>query len=160
MTIKKIFIIQVVICFISLVVFSSYAKEVNIANGQEQKIEINKSGDSDEDAMDIIVVPPQSPLAHFDLPAFSSITSDADPHFVKTTISLAYEQNSELSKELINKTEEIRHIINILLRLKKYKDIKSPAGMVDLSEEIKAHINLILTSAKIKEVYFKEFIIN
>jgi flagellar basal body-associated protein FliL len=32
--------------------------------------------------------------------------------------------------------------------------------IINLSEEIKAHINVILIAGKIKEVYFKEIVVN
>jgi flagellar basal body-associated protein FliL len=36
----------------------------------------------------------------------------------------------------------------------------SVEDIVNLSEEIKAHVNVILIAGKIKEVYFKEFVVN
>ena len=45
-------------------------------------------------------------------------------------------------------------------KYKKYEDLDSVSDAVALAEEIKAHINVILISGKIKEVYFKELVVN
>lgn len=109
---------------------------------------------------DLIVAPPPPPLSSFDLPSFSGTTADADPHFVKITLALGYEESPELKEELISLKSQIQHIVNILIRGKNYEDIISIGGKLDFAMEIKAHINVILLSGKIKEVYFKEFIVN
>lgn len=113
-----------------------------------------------EREQDIVLAPPPAPLAHFDLPSFSVTTKDAEPHFAKLTVSLGYEENVELNAELVQRTPQIQHIINIVLRGKKYEDMDSVEDTVNLSEEIKAHINTILISGKIREVYFREFVVN
>ncbi len=113
-----------------------------------------------EKQQDIITAPPPPPLQSFDLAAFSKTTADTEPHFIKMEIALGYEQTLELNTELINRTNQIRHIINIILQGKKYEDLDSISDSVALAEEIKAHVNMILINGKIKEVYFKELILN
>jgi flagellar FliL protein len=109
---------------------------------------------------DIVVAPPPPPLSHFELPDFAITTKDAEPHFAKISISLGYDENVELNTELVQRTVQIQHLINILLRGKRYEDLDSVEDTVALSEEIKAHINVILISGKVKEVYFREFVVN
>ena len=75
-------------------------------------------------------------------------------------ISLAYEANMELNTELVKRRDQIQHIVNIILQGKKYEDLDQVSDTVALAEEIKAHINVILISGKIKEVYFKELMVN
>jgi len=113
-----------------------------------------------EKSQDIVAAPPPPPLNTYELPSFSKTTADPEPHFIKMQISLAYEMNVELNNELVNRKDEIQHIINILLQGKKYEDLSSVSDAVELAEEIKAHINVRLISGKIKEVYFKEFVVN
>jgi flagellar basal body-associated protein FliL len=113
-----------------------------------------------EREQDIVVAPPPPPLSHFDLPSFSVTTKDVEPHFAKITVSLGYEENVGLNAELVKRTVQIQHIVNIILRGKKYEDLDSVEDTINLSEEIKAHINVILVSGKIKEVYFREFVVN
>lgn len=113
-----------------------------------------------EREQDIVVAPPPAPLAHFDLPAFSTTTKDPEPHFAKITVSLGYESNPEINQELVQRTVQIQHIINIILRSKSYEEMDSVEEIINLSEEIKAHINVILIAGKIKEVYFKEIVVN
>ena len=79
---------------------------------------------------DIVVAPPPPPLAHYDLPVFQTATADEEPHFAKITVSLGFE------------------------------DLNTVEKSVGLSEEIKSHVNVILIAGKIKEVYFKEFVVN
>lgn len=109
---------------------------------------------------DIVAAPPPPPLASFELPDFSKTTADAEPHFIKMKIALAYEPNVELNNELVQRRDQIQHIINIILQGKKYEDLDTVSDSVALAEEIKAHVNVILISGKIKEVYFKELVVN
>jgi len=60
----------------------------------------------------------------------------------------------------VQRTVQIQHIINIILRSKSYEEMDSVEEIIGLSEEIKAHINVILIAGKIKEVYFKEIVVN
>jgi flagellar basal body-associated protein FliL len=112
------------------------------------------------DNTDIIAAPAPPPLNTFELPDFSKPTADAEPHFFKMQISLGYEANMELNNELINRRDEMLHTINILLLGKKYEDLNSVTGAVELCEEIKAAINLRLSSGKVKEIYLKDFVLN
>jgi len=109
---------------------------------------------------DIVVAPPPPPLSHFSLPDFAIATKDAEPHFAKISIALAYEDSVELNTELVKRTVQMQHLINIILRGKRFEDLDSVEDTIGLAEEIKAHLNVILISGKIKEVYFKEFVVN
>ncbi|MGL4370542.1 MAG: flagellar basal body-associated FliL family protein [Spirochaetota bacterium] len=109
---------------------------------------------------DIVVAPPPPPLAHYDLPVFQTATTDEEPHFAKITVSLGFEDNPELLNELIARQVQMQHMVNIIMRGKKFEDLNSVEDSVALSEEIKAHINVILIAGKIREVYFKEFVVN
>ncbi len=109
---------------------------------------------------DIVAAPPPPPLASFELPDFSKTTADTEPHFIKMKIALAYETNVELNNELVQRRDQIQHVINIILQGKKYEDLDTVSDSVALAEEIKAHVNVILISGKVKEVYFKELVVN
>ena len=109
---------------------------------------------------DIIAAPPPEPLAVYELPAFTKATADAEPRFVKMTISLGHVADIALSTELSNRKSEIQHIVNMILQSKFYEDLNSVEKTITLSEEIKAHINMRLINGKVKEVYFIEFVIN
>jgi len=109
---------------------------------------------------DIVVAPPPPPLSHYDMPVFQTATNDEEPHFAKITVSLGFEENPELLTELIARQVQMQHMVNIIMRGKKFEDLNSVEDSVALSEEIKAHINVILIAGKIKEVYFKEFVVN
>ncbi len=111
-------------------------------------------------SQDIIAAPPPEPLAVYALPTFSKTTADAEPHFVKMTISLGYVTDPILSAELVNRKDEIQHIVNIILQGKTYEELNSVTGAITLAEEIKAHINIRLIAGKIKEIYYVEFVVN
>ncbi len=120
----------------------------------------NVQESSYEKSQDIVAAPPPPPMHTYELPPFSKTTADAEPHFVKMQISLAYEMSVELNNELVRRKDEIQHIINVLLQGKRYDELNSVSDAVELAEEIKAHINVRLISGKIKEVYFKELVVN
>lgn len=109
---------------------------------------------------DIIAAPPPEPLAVYALPSFSKTTADSEPHFVKMTISLGYVADPMLNSELVNRKDEIQHIVNIILQGKTYEELNSVTGAITLAEEIKAHINIRLIAGKIKEIYYVEFVVN
>jgi len=94
---------------------------------------------------DIVAAPPPPPLASFELPDISKTTADAEPHFVKMKISLAYEPSVGMNNELAQRRDQIMHIVS---------------STIALAEEIKVHINVVLIAGRIKEVYFKEFVVN
>lgn len=111
-------------------------------------------------ATEIVAAPVPAPLNTFELPEFAKPTADAEPHFFKMQISLGYEASAEFTTELIRRRDEMLHTINILLLGKKFEDLNSVTGAVELCEEIKAAINLRLTTGKVKEVYLKDFTLN
>ncbi len=113
-----------------------------------------------EKRQDIVAAPAPPPLTTYELPVFSKMTADADPHHLKMQVSLGYDGSLELSTELTKRKDELLHVINILLQGKAYEDLNSVTGMVELGEEIKAHVNMRLTSGKVQSVLFKEFIVN
>ncbi len=114
-----------------------------------------------EKSQDIVAAPPPPPLNTFDLKTFAKTTADAEPHFMKMEISLAYESGNSinLNNELIKRKDQIRHIVNIILQGKRFEDLDGVNDTIALAEEIKAHINKILISGRIKEVYFKELVV-
>jgi flagellar FliL protein len=120
----------------------------------------NVQESSYERRQDIIAAPPPAPLEIFELPEIARTTADAEPHFLKVKLGLAYEKNAGLTPELGQRKSQIQHIVNLILQNKKYEDLDSVSGAVELSDEIKAHVNVILQNGKIKEVYFQEFVLN
>lgn len=130
--IKILFYIVGAIILILLIVGISYIVTKNV---QEKKYVREQA---------IIVAPPPPPLSHFDLPSFSASTRDAEPRFIRITISLGYEESIELNAELVRRTPQFQHIINVLLSGKRFEDLDTVEEKINLSEEVKAHINMIL----------------
>lgn len=146
--IKILFYIVGAVILVLLIIGISYIVTKNV---QEQKYVREQA---------IVVAPPPPPLAHFDLPSFSVTTRDTEPHFIKITVALGYEESIELNAELVRRTPQFQHIINVLLSGKKFENLDTVEDKINLSEEIKAHINMILMAGKVKEVYFREIVIN
>lgn len=136
-------IILIVLVFVISYLVSKYVQESQYARDQEK-----------------VAAPPPPPLRTFELKDFSKTTADAEPHFVKMKISLGYVHSVELQKELLDRKDQIRHIINLTLQGKKYHDLNDVTDQIALAEEIKAHINKVLISGKVKDIYFKELVVN
>ena len=102
--IKILFYIVGAIILILLIIGISYIVTKNV---QEQRYVREQA---------IIVAPPPPPLSHFDLPSFSVTTRDPEPHFAKVTLSLGYEESIELNAELVRRTPQFQHIINVCYR--------------------------------------------
>jgi flagellar FliL protein len=114
-----------------------------------------------EKEQQILTAPPPIPLGHFDLEEFAVSTRDPEAHFIKLKLSLGYnKEDLKLQTELIERTVQLRHIINILLSGKRYEDLDSVEEKIDLAEEIKASINIVLRNGQIKEVYYREFVLS
>jgi flagellar protein FliL len=110
---------------------------------------------------DIVIVPPPAPLSRYELPTFAFTTRDVDAHMGKITIALGFEKSEQqLNSELVERTPQLQHIVNVLLRGKSYDELNSVESMLNLSEEIKAHVNVVLINGKVKEIYYKEFVVS
>ncbi|MCB1156096.1 MAG: flagellar basal body-associated FliL family protein [Leptospiraceae bacterium] len=109
----------------------------------------------------LVKAPP--PLEVFNFPdEFRINTADVgEVHFIKLKLAFGYEEGQlTLGNELVKRSPQMQNIINLIISRKTKEDLKTTVQQLDLREEIKAHINHILSEGKIKEVYFKEFIVN
>lgn len=101
------------------------------------------------------------PYWYFNMESFSINTSDIDePHFVKLTIALGYEEGKvDLQTELNQRRPQLRDIIIRIVGSKKYTDLNTQDKREALKEEIKNSINDVLIQGKIKNVVFTEFVL-
>ncbi|MDX1959601.1 MAG: flagellar basal body-associated FliL family protein [Leptospiraceae bacterium] len=109
----------------------------------------------------LVKAPP--PLDVFNFPEeFRINTSDVgEAHFIKLKLSFGVEAGQPaLMQELASRLPQMQNVINLIISRKNKEELKTIVDQLDLREEIKAHINHILTNGKIKEVYFREFIVN
>lgn len=100
--------------------------------------------------------------AYFDLEKpFSINTADTDePHFVKVSISLGYEEGRvDIQTELNKRRPQIRDIVIQVIGSKKYSQLDSYDERMQLKEELMNRINEVLKAGKIKEVVFTEFVL-
>ena len=109
----------------------------------------------------IVKAPPPLDIFNFN-DEFRVSTADIDEtHFIKMKMSLGIDINQpDLMLELGQRQAQIQNLVNLIITQKKKEELLNLTNQLDLREEIKAHINHVLTNGKVKEVYFKEFIIN
>ena len=109
----------------------------------------------------LVKAPP--PLETFNfVDEFRINTADiGEAHFIKLKLTFGFDAGQQaLGAELATRLPQMQNIINLIISRKTKEDLKTLNDQLDLREEIKAHINHILTNGKIKEVYFREFIVN
>ncbi|MBP9886443.1 MAG: flagellar basal body-associated FliL family protein [Leptospiraceae bacterium] len=109
----------------------------------------------------LVKAPP--PLETFNfVDEFRINTADiGEAHFIKLKLTFGFDAGQQsLGSELATRLPQMQNIINLIISRKTKEDLKTLNDQLDLREEIKAHINHILTNGKIKEVYFREFIVN
>ncbi|MCS7204930.1 MAG: flagellar basal body-associated FliL family protein [Leptospiraceae bacterium] len=111
----------------------------------------------------IAVVKPPPPLEIYNFTEdFRVNTADREElHFIRLKLSVGFQPgNKALAAELVQRTPQLRNIINLILASKTREELSTIEGQLQLREEIKASINHVLAEGKIEEVYFNEFIIN
>jgi flagellar FliL protein len=109
----------------------------------------------------LVKAPP--PLDVFNFPdEFRINTADVgEAHFIKLKLSFGVEAGQPaLTQELASRLPQMQNVINLIISRKNKEELKTIVDQLDLREEIKAHINHLLSNGKIKEVYFREFIVN
>jgi len=101
------------------------------------------------------------PYWYFALEPFSINTSDIDePHFVKLTISLGYEEGKvDLQTELNARRPQLRDIVIRIVGSKRYTELNTQDKRNAIKEEILNSINDVLIQGKIKNVVFTEFVL-
>ena len=102
------------------------------------------------------------PYAMWEVPAgFKINTNDIEQHFVKIQMALAYKKDDVATQtELVERRFQIKHIINLILSSKSYKDLSTPEKRIDLAEEILYEINKIISErARVHDIYFIEFVV-
>jgi flagellar protein FliL len=109
----------------------------------------------------LVKAPPPLDVFNFQ-DEFRINTADVgEAHFIKLKLSFGVEKGQPaLTAELAERLPQMQNIINLIISKKNKEELKTISDQLDLREEIKAHINHILTNGKIKEVYFREFIVN
>ena len=109
----------------------------------------------------IVKAPPPLDIFNFN-DEFRISTADVEQtHFVRMRMSLGIDVNQpDLQLELGQRQAQIQNLVNLIITQRRKEELLNLTNQLDLRDEIKAHINHILTNGKIKEVYFKEFIVN
>lgn len=115
--------------------------------------------DSYREAQKIINAPAPAPLhtLKFEKPFEVALARPDQNHRVVAKISLGYSSgNPYLDAELKQRTSQVAHIIEVVLKSKSKTDFATPMGKLNVFEELKSQVNMILSTGKIEEVYAEE----
>ncbi|MES0488791.1 MAG: flagellar basal body-associated FliL family protein [Leptospirales bacterium] len=124
--------------------------------------ENSKSNDYRE-TQSIVIAPAPAPWGIYRFQKeFRVNTADTDEaHFIQMTLSFGFDSNNkQLENELIQRTAQMMHIINIVLGGKKKEELITSMQKQNLADEVKSMINMILSKGKIEAVYFEELIVS
>lgn len=119
--------------------------------------------DAYREEQNIVIAPAPPPLGTYRFQKeFRINTADTDEtHFIQLTLAFGYDMdNKQLESELIQRSAQMMHIINIILGGKKKEELMTPMQKLNLAEEIKSQVNMIFSKGKIEEVYFEELIVS
>ena len=83
---------------------------------------------------------------------------DEEGRILKVNVFIGYEENEELTAELVTKKPIIRDVVNTSLRSKKSTDFGA-TGVDSLKNELIAIINPVLNKGKISNIYFNDIFI-
>ena len=107
----------------------------------------------------IAIAPPPNLLITFSFakPFDVQLADKGKNHRATLRLNLAYKgENKNLEKELLSRSLQMQHIINLILATKKRSDLSSTLQKLNLAEEIKSQINMILSNGQIEEIFFIE----
>lgn len=91
-------------------------------------------------------------------PFVVNLASDGTPHYLRTSFSLALED--ERGKQKIKKVEpRIRHDLIMTLSSKRTEELLTPEGKSALRQEMLGLINGAIGEKIVTDIYFREFII-
>ncbi|MDT3699252.1 MAG: flagellar basal body-associated FliL family protein [Thermincola sp.] len=88
----------------------------------------------------------------------TNLANEGGSRFIKVKVVLAF-PDPKMSEEIQNKTPEIQHTINIVLRGHKAEDLAKPKAMENLADSLKKEINGLLLNGNISSVYFTSFVV-
>ena len=86
------------------------------------------------------------------------LADEGRDRYIRVDMSLGYESDDSLAKELNDKTPMMREAVNTVLMSKESEEFDTE-GIVKIKNEIKEEVNEILNQGKITEVYFTDIII-
>ncbi|MGH4050389.1 MAG: flagellar basal body-associated FliL family protein [Clostridium sp.] len=88
-----------------------------------------------------------------------NLLDDGGLLYLKSTVYIGYEENSDLTAEITTKLPIIRDTVNSYLRTKKSADF-SDTGVVTVKKDLIIRLNPILTKGKISNIYFNSIVIS
>jgi len=88
------------------------------------------------------------------------IVNLADPggnRYLRVTMDLELD-NEKLQKEIIKRLPQIKNQVLMILPTRRFEDISTTQGKIDLRNELINQINSLLSRGHISNIYFKEFV--
>ena len=103
--------------------------------------------------------PPATSLgATLEMPPFIVNLAGEEGRYLKTTLVLQL-SSEELSKEITQRTPQIKDAIITVLSSKTPDDILTIQGKYDLKVELMKRVNTLVASGVVREIYFVEFVV-
>jgi len=89
-----------------------------------------------------------------------NLADDGSRRFLRTTIALEYSvSGNDVERALLEREHRVRDAIIRVLRSKTVADINNPEKAVQLRQELVEAVNRVLEKNQIRNVYFRDFII-
>ncbi len=99
------------------------------------------------------------PLMYYDnIEAIRGVTADENPAVFSVRVSIGYVFDNDVNKELIDRQREIQNIILLYISTKKKRELV-PENYARVQEELKDQINRVMATGKIRQVVFREFVV-
>jgi flagellar FliL protein len=91
-------------------------------------------------------------------PFVANLAEPLGKRYLRTAFELEV-SSPTTGDELRKKTPQIRDGILLILTSKSFEDIRTTSGKGALREEIVTQLNTLLTTGKVRQIYFKEFVV-
>ena len=88
-----------------------------------------------------------------------NLLDDGGLLYLKTTVFIGHEENTDLTTEIKTKLPIIRDTVNTYLRSKKSVDF-SDTGVTAIKKDLITRLNPVLTKGKISNIYFNSIVIS
>ena len=106
---------------------------------------------------------PSTPQAIYRFPGtLETETADVGSKAViRLSLSVGFDRgNDRLASEIASRAPQLRDVVLSILRRKKKAELESALEQVKLREQIKGRMNELLRAGRVREVYFREFVVD
>jgi flagellar protein FliL len=125
---------------------------VSIAQVQNQN-SVDQKDDEKKSAQE----PSMGPIYKLDT-LIVNLADQGGKRYLRVTMELEL-SSAEVAKEIDQRLPQLRDAILMILPSKKYEDISTTQGKIELRNELVAKMNSILQTGTVVSIYFTEFVV-